>query len=213
MGEAVVTIKLEDFLRTGVFGPVKFGMTREELKAILGEPCYCHQRRKDNHPTIFQYGDFEFYFLSSQDNRLCSIYLHHFNEIKGNERLNVEPWGLKGQMSLSEVEGRLNASGIPFQHTHHPNPDMVCLTTDSGVEIGFCKEPGSAGLPQSGLYYISRSLRQEMETSYPVKQVSVTIPEMVYEKIRRTSLKRRQKISKMCSEWIIEKASQLEDEN
>lgn len=209
MNEAIVHVTLEDFLRTGVFGPIKFGMSREELRLILGEPDYCHQRRKDKHPTLLQYGDFEFYFLSSQDNRLCTIYLHHFNDIKGNERLNVESWGLKGRMPLSEVEEKLSASGISFQHTPHPDPTMVCITTASGVEVGFCKEPSSVGLPLSGLYYLSRSLRQEMEIFKPVKQVSVTIPEAVYEKIRRASLKRRQKISKMCSEWIIEKAKDL----
>jgi hypothetical protein len=59
MNETVVNIKLEDFLRTGLFGPVKFGMTREELKLILGEPDYSHQRRKDKYLILFQYGDIE----------------------------------------------------------------------------------------------------------------------------------------------------------
>ncbi len=213
MNKAVVFIKLEDFLRTGVFGPIQFGMTREALIQILGEPDCISQRRKDKHPTRLEYGDFEFYFVSSQDNRLCAIYLDNFDDIKGNERLKVDTWFLKGQLSLAATEEQFRRADLRFRQAPHYDPTVDCLKTDSGVELGFCKAPSPWSEPPGGLYYISYDLRNAMTTSEAVKQVSVTIPEAVYEKIRAESLKHRKKIAKMCSEWIVEKASKIAAEN
>lgn len=78
MNEETLQISLKDLLRDGSFGPVELGMSREEVKEILGPPDGVMTRRKDKTPTAFVYGKQEFYFVSSTDNRLCAIYLDQF---------------------------------------------------------------------------------------------------------------------------------------
>jgi hypothetical protein len=90
-----MNVNLKEFLRTGVFGEIKIGMTSDQILEILGSPDTVFTRRKNPRPTGFEYGDVEFYFVSSKDNRLCSIYLDHLNIPKGSQLLNLDAWILR----------------------------------------------------------------------------------------------------------------------
>jgi hypothetical protein len=81
--EHLIRVSLEDFLRTGIFGPVTFGMAADEILAALGAPDTVFTRRRSRRPTGFEYGDVEFYLADADDARLCTIYLDHFDIPKG----------------------------------------------------------------------------------------------------------------------------------
>ncbi|HEX9423188.1 MAG TPA: hypothetical protein VF899_08095 [Pyrinomonadaceae bacterium] len=46
-----VRVSLEEFLRTGVPGPVEFGITGDEILAVFGAPETILTRRKSRRPT------------------------------------------------------------------------------------------------------------------------------------------------------------------
>ena len=99
MSQEIVNVNLEEFLRTGVFGAVEFGLTREQVLKMLGEPDFTFTRGKKKVPTGFEYGDAELYFLTYEDNRLCAIYFDEFKIPKGSQRLNIDACWLRATMS------------------------------------------------------------------------------------------------------------------
>ena len=153
---------MEDFLRTGVLGPVEFGMTGDEILALLGPPDTVFTRRKSRRPTGFEYGDVEFYLMDAKDDRLSTIYLDHFDVPKGSGFLSLDSWCLRGTMSRSDVESALTQAGITFQPTQMADPTMDGIVTAAGVELGFIREDEEFS-PPAGLYSICRDMRVQME--------------------------------------------------
>jgi hypothetical protein len=65
----------ESFRVTGDICPVRLGMTRDELKAILGEPDNVGgTTRKHPTPAIWKYNDVEFHFELGSHGKLWLIY-------------------------------------------------------------------------------------------------------------------------------------------
>jgi hypothetical protein len=65
----------ESFRVTGDICPVRLGMTRAELKTILGEPdAVGGTSRKHRTPAIWTYDDLEFHFEQGSDGSLWLIY-------------------------------------------------------------------------------------------------------------------------------------------
>lgn len=59
---------------------IKIGMTRAEVKAVLGEPDAVNiGSRKYPKPTVFKYEEIEFHFEYPEDGRLVLVY----TEVKG----------------------------------------------------------------------------------------------------------------------------------
>jgi hypothetical protein len=59
----MVSVSLNDFVATGVFGPVALGSASEAVKAALGEPQDTGRTfRKCLRPNFWKYGDVEFVF-------------------------------------------------------------------------------------------------------------------------------------------------------
>jgi hypothetical protein len=102
-----VKVSLEDFLRTGVFGPVEFGMSGDEILSFLGPPDAIFTRRKSRRPTGLEYGDVEFYLMDAKDIRLCAIYLDHFDIPTDGGLLSLDSWCLRGAMSQRMLRLRL----------------------------------------------------------------------------------------------------------
>lgn len=64
-----------EFRVTGDICPVRLGMTRDELKAIFGEPDdVSTMSRKQRVPAIWKYDDLEFHFEHEPDGKLWLIY-------------------------------------------------------------------------------------------------------------------------------------------
>ena len=162
MSQQVIKVSLEDFLRTGVFGPVEFGMTGDEILSFFGPPDSVFTRRKSHRPTGFEYGDVEFYFMNAKDNRLYAIYLDHFDVPTGSGLLSLDAWRLRGAMSQADVEAALTEANISFQPTEMPDPSMDGVVTAAGVSLGFIREDEEFS-PPAGLYNIYRDVRAQME--------------------------------------------------
>ena len=162
MSQEVVNVSLEDFLRTGIFGTIEFGMTSHQIQEMLGTPDFVFTSSKSTRPTGFEYGDVEFYFVSAKDNRLCAIYLDEFDVPKGSQLLNIDAWQLRSGKLQAEIETDLTQAGIKFQLTEIPDPTMNGIVTEGGVKLGFIFEADEFSAPK-GLYNISRELRAEIE--------------------------------------------------
>jgi hypothetical protein len=157
----VIKVSLEEFLRTGVFGPVEFGMTGEEILAAFGPPDTVFTRRRSRRPTGFEYGDVEFYLVGATDDRLCTINLNHFDVPRGSGLLALDPWCLRGAMPRPEAEAALAQAGISSLPTAMPDPSMDGIVTPLGVTLGFIREDEEFS-PPAGLYSIGRDLRAQM---------------------------------------------------
>ncbi len=65
----------ESFRVSGDICPVRLGMTRDELKALLGEPdAVGGTSRKHRTPSIWKYDELEFHFGQESDGSLWLIY-------------------------------------------------------------------------------------------------------------------------------------------
>ena len=65
----------ESFSRTGDICPLRLGMTRAELKAVIGEPDDVGgTSRRWRTPAIFRYADVEFHFDLGPQGTLSLIY-------------------------------------------------------------------------------------------------------------------------------------------
>ena len=63
------------FLETGSIKPLHFGMSRRELEEILGPPGHKGgTSRKHRTPSIYKYGDLEFFFEQWRHGGLRSLY-------------------------------------------------------------------------------------------------------------------------------------------
>jgi hypothetical protein len=162
MSQEIINVSLKEFLRTGIFGTIKFGMSSHKIQELLGTPDFVFTGSRSTKPTGFEYGDVEFYFISTKDNRLCAIYLDEFDVPKGNQILNIDAWQLRSGKSQAEIETALIQAGIKFQPTKMPDPTMNGIVTEGGVQLGFIFEADEFSAPK-GLYNISRELRAEME--------------------------------------------------
>lgn len=151
----MVYISLQDFLRTGILGPVRLGMSRAQVRDVLGDPEHTGGiSRKQRMPTILKYGDLEFLYRPGEDH-LQAIHMDGFAIPKGSASMSLDPWILVGGLALEDAEKALDEAAIKF--TKSPlsyDPSMIVLTSATGVELGFIREPEEGFDP--GLYYISK---------------------------------------------------------
>ena len=69
------------FSQTGQISPISLGQTRDEVKAILGEPHdVSAPHKKTKQSAIWVYGDLEFHFGNKQMDALSLIFSEKFLE-------------------------------------------------------------------------------------------------------------------------------------
>jgi hypothetical protein len=140
MNDSLISISLKDVIQTGEFGPIKLGMSRDEVIAMLGEPTDVSinsSRRSHLKPTIIKYGDIEFYFTDETD-RLYMIYFDHVSEFRGGgSRISLDSWIIKDGTSRKEVEKVLDEIDVKFVEVKPWDSTCSQIKTDSGVELVF----------------------------------------------------------------------------
>jgi hypothetical protein len=67
----MITISLKDFVLNGNLGPVKIGMTRDEVVSLLGEPD--NDYMNDNGLGFFSYSGYEFFYDKKKNDRTYGI--------------------------------------------------------------------------------------------------------------------------------------------
>jgi hypothetical protein len=112
----VLRISLEDFLRTGRFGPVEVGMHELDVQKWLGvTEMKGGESRKHRHPALWCYGSIEFHF-DPETRCLWLIFTDHFaTPLTGGDTFELDAWILSGNLTRAEAEEHLRAAGIPYQ--------------------------------------------------------------------------------------------------
>ncbi len=152
-------VQLEEFLRTGEFGPVWMGMSRDDLLRALGEPERLGATSREQPiAAIWKYGDFEFHF-DPRTQLLALVYADAFDVPRGALGLAIEPGWLRGGLPLETALQRLGEAEL-FGAMRVPDydPAHAVLELESGVLLGFNTEGGpKRGRP--GLVFLSQGPR------------------------------------------------------
>lgn len=153
------TVSMQEWLRTGLFGPVRLGMMRAQVRELLGPPddvggTSCKHRT----PTIWKYGDIEFHF-GGRAEPLGLICLDHFDLPTGGRAIALDPRVLRGGLPRREVERQLEASGLPYRRDDRPYADnSTRLVVRPCVALTFIERQEPHSSPP-GLYAIGCSTR------------------------------------------------------
>lgn len=131
-----IRVSLEDFIGTGLFGPLEPGVPRAKVEAWLGPPdnwdggAYQYQSA-----AIWKYGDVEFHF----DNELLwMIFLDSFGLPGGGSQRDLEPWIISDQLTCAQAEQQLVLAGITYRKEDFPyNENGVRLITSAHVTLSF----------------------------------------------------------------------------
>jgi hypothetical protein len=153
MTNSQISISLKDVIQSGIFGPIKLSMSRDEVIAVLGEPddfSVNTRRRRHRKPAIIKYGDVEFYFTDETD-QLHMIYADHVSEFRGGSRISLDAWAIKGGAPRKEIEKALSSVGINFVEVKPFDPTCSRIKTDSGVYFVFVEVEEDYS-PPVGLY-------------------------------------------------------------
>lgn len=120
-------------------------MSREQVIELLGSPEGWHFAFEgDQNPDIYKYGDVQFYFASSDDNRLIMIAIDDFKHLEGAEKLLIDPWKLHGGMSLKQVTQMFDESNISYELISRSEGEIIVpiiMDTQSTAKID--ESPGS----------------------------------------------------------------------
>lgn len=140
---------LEEFARSGQFGPLSLGMRRGDVSAFLGPPTDWLDGKPVGRSAIWKYGDVELYF--DDEDGLYMIHFDSFDAPVGGASLQLSPWVVRGGLPLQQLEHALSSSGIPFvTAADTSNLDCVRVATPVGVsflvqvegdadELGLCQ--------------------------------------------------------------------------
>jgi hypothetical protein len=110
-------ISMKDFALTGNFGPVKIGMSKNDVIELLGQPSG-ESALYAGHVGVC-YGRYEFFFdqgdiLYAIQNDSCDPNFPRHVEFR-NKRFKIDPWVLRTPLThtLTRVGGKLERESIP----------------------------------------------------------------------------------------------------
>ena len=134
----MVDVSLKELIESGHFGPLRLGMSIEQVEGFLGVPDdWSTGSRRFSCPSILRYGDVEFHF-DPRDAALWLIHLEQFNAPSGGKSVNLDPWIISSSLTLSEMEECLSRSDIWHQITDHADwDDYKCMVAGAGVKLIF----------------------------------------------------------------------------
>lgn len=144
---------MQDFLRSGTFGPIRLGDSVDCLRQHFGEaPVFGGFSRKRKRPGIWKYGDIEFH-LTTDGKHIALIFCDTFDQLQFLPDTGFDRWFFAGHPSVELVERELTSAGIRFERRDVAHdPSVFLLRLESGVELMFCRAieefmwPGVLGL-------------------------------------------------------------------
>jgi hypothetical protein len=99
----MIHVSLQDFVRTGEFGPLRLGMMREDVRSVLSErDGYTSYSNGDRMPSRLQYRNVTlmYPFAGSLDDRLFWIMLEDFATPSGGPHISIDPWVLHSGLTF-----------------------------------------------------------------------------------------------------------------
>jgi hypothetical protein len=184
---AKMIISMKDFALTGKFGPVRIGMSKDDVIGLLGRPTG-EAKLNAGHVDV-QYGNYEFFFdkghiLYAIQNDRCNPKNPESVEYK-NKRFKIDPWVLRTPRAhtLTRVGGQLEREGIPhslidyFGRTAIQFPSKVVLDfSEEGDDppitaICFFPVPIDEELRAEAISQLEKtiSLLKKLEKGAPIK--------------------------------------------
>src|SRR5215813_7263458 len=112
-------ISLKDFIRSGCFGTICLGASRESVEQTLGPPddFSVENMRRTRKPKILKYGGVELYF-NEDDDCVEMVFIDDFDSTSAM----IDLWILNDELLLSEAEAELRNEKIKYKKAEAPHP-------------------------------------------------------------------------------------------
>ena len=181
----IETVEIKAFLKTGNFGEFKeiyFGMMRDSLIEVLGNSEWQHfTSKKSKIPSIYGYGNVEFYFEEGIDGRLNGIQILPKSKIEQVETLKINYDFIAPTLKYKTAIKYLNKNSIKYQKvpSKFDSDDIFRIETEGGVQLIFLKNFDESISIHQVSNSVSLTSGQEKQ-----KQISFSIPESEYQKLR-----------------------------
>jgi tetratricopeptide (TPR) repeat protein len=142
-----IEVSLKDFIQTGQLGPIRLGMTRQEIYDLLGEPdgwtgTYPSLTDATFTPIgprgfpLWAYGPIEFYF-GEVEQRLYTIYTDHLEWIgKRGKAIKLDGWLFEELSNINHVRDALRDMGISYKEVDHHSL-FGQLVLENNIIIGY----------------------------------------------------------------------------
>jgi len=189
-------VSFVDFLGTGHLGNISCGMLQTQVRDLLGEPDAVSPQK---HPRIWKYGSLElgFYQLpeeASPTMDLISLYFHTPGS-RSPDSVELTGWSPSHETTFEEFRAFLDRSVIRVDGGVASGPHQH-LVLASGVHVTF---------DVGRVYSVSYALQGKSE----FKQITISIPRRDLKAIQQEAAASGVSVSKLCSRWILERASSL----
>ncbi|MFT5917834.1 MAG: hypothetical protein ACJAWV_004458 [Flammeovirgaceae bacterium] len=142
MSQIKVEVDFLEFIKTGVFGFLKLGETKEEIEnqGLLPEN-WLNGESKDE-SRILRYGNIEFHFENK--NNLSEIYTDYLSNIDGGKSISISNWWIisndKVSPSLLSTIGELNSLNLDYTKITY-SVGYIDIELPNGVYFSFdCPE-------------------------------------------------------------------------
>lgn len=196
----IETINIEEFIRTGKFGEINFGINRTQLEKILGKTDWLHYTsRKSKFPSIYKYDLIEFYFEEEENGRLYGIQVQLQTQEAQKGGLEVNYGFLSEVKSLEKVKEELIERNIQFQEFIKPydNGNTKRIKTKGNVILIFGMTDENVFILHEINKFVQLSSNQAL-----IKQVNFSIEDEYYIILREIATQKGISISQICAEII-----------
>ena len=154
-------VSLIEFLQTGFLGDLRPGMSKDEVRVLLGEPdAIGGMSRKYPQGHLFLYGTVEIYFQHQQPYQHTSVFwdAQEKSKFQLSSKCKITDWFLEPGMSVNRVEAFLREYQLAFEYKFRVEEEPLDIVLPSGITIGFSKQ---------GLYVIGNAQRiEKSDTSF-----------------------------------------------
>ena len=141
----MLCVSMQEFLRTGDFGPLRPGDARQKLLDVLGEPESWGTQMDWPKASIWKYGDIGFHMpeRGDGDDRLWLIFADHIETLQGGQAIDLDAWVVDSDTLLEEFKTEMTRAGIGFEPMDWPWSDEITMfRTASGIDVGFIDRDG-----------------------------------------------------------------------
>lgn len=158
---------IHDFLRSGILGPLRLGVTLKEVNRELGKPSLESISRD---PLIWRYDGLELAFFNF---KVIAMSLHFSTEyLDLHVPVTLEGWLPCRQTTIGEFETEMAAAGIVIKPNPLLNyPDRLSFVSEAGVSIYFERDGKDSRLesfqlldPEYGRLRAARRIREIRDT-------------------------------------------------
>jgi len=136
-------ISLQSFMRTGVLGEIRIGMTPAEVLELTGAPERGDITLQDERRSAWTFGDIWIGFnVFAKEPRVCNSieWIPDAPEISVPTRFELVDWDLRADVAIDEVLTMLNLQGIRFRRDSFPSSLCERIVLSSGLQIVFMNE-------------------------------------------------------------------------